>query len=31
MEGNVVDSGGTEHLHFVPFEHFESSMRTQTN
>src|SRR5215469_7156517 len=31
MEGNVVDSGGTEYLHFVPFEHFESSMRTQTN
>jgi hypothetical protein len=31
MEGNVVDGGGTEHLHFVPFEHSESSMETQTN
>ena len=31
VEGNVVDGGGTEHLHFVPFEHSESSMETQTN
>jgi Transglutaminase-like superfamily len=31
MEGNIVDGGGTEHLHFVPFEHSESSMETQTN
>ncbi|MGB9242012.1 MAG: lasso peptide biosynthesis B2 protein [Candidatus Acidiferrales bacterium] len=31
VEGNVVDGGGTGHLHFVPFEHSESSMETQTN
>jgi hypothetical protein len=31
MAGNVVDGGGAEHLHFVPFEHSESSMETQTN
>jgi hypothetical protein len=31
MEGNVVDGGGTEHLHFIPFKHSESSMETQTN
>ena len=31
MAGNVVDGGGTEHLHFRPFERSESSMETQTN
>jgi hypothetical protein len=31
VEGNVVDGGGTEHLHFRPFERSESSMETQTN
>jgi hypothetical protein len=31
MEGNVVDGGGAEHLHFMPFEHSEYSMETQTN
>jgi len=31
MEGNVVDGSGAEHLHFMPFEHSESSMETQTN
>jgi len=31
VEGNVVDGGGIEHLHFVPFKHSESSMETQTN
>lgn len=31
MVGNVVASGGTEHLHFMPFERSESSMETQTN
>jgi hypothetical protein len=31
MAGNVVDGGGTEHLHFRPFERSESPMETQTN
>lgn len=31
VAGNVIDGGGTEHLHFVPFEHSESPMETQTN
>jgi hypothetical protein len=31
MAGNVVAAGGAEHLHFMPFEHSESSMETQTN
>jgi len=32
VAGNVVDGGGgTEHLHFRPFERSESSMETQTN
>ena len=30
MAGNVIDGGGTEHLHFVPFEYPES-LETQTN
>ena len=31
LDGTVVDGSGSEHLHFVPFEHSESSMETQTN
>ena len=31
LVGTVLDSGGAEHLHFVPFEHSESSMETRTN
>ena len=31
LDGIVLDGGGTEHLHFVPFEHSESLMETQTN
>jgi hypothetical protein len=31
VAGNVIDGGGTEHLHFVPFEQSESPMETQTN
>ena len=31
LDGTVIDSGAAEHLHFVPFEHSESSMETQTN
>lgn len=31
LDGTVLDGGGAEHLHFVPFEHSESSMETQTN
>jgi Transglutaminase-like superfamily len=31
LDGTVVDGGTAEHLHFVPFEHSESSMGTQTN
>jgi transglutaminase superfamily protein len=31
LDGTVVDGGAAEHLHFVPFEHSESSMGTQTN
>ena len=31
LDGTVIDGGAAEHLHFVPFEHSESSMETQTN
>ena len=31
LTGTVIDSGGAEHLHFVPFEHSESPMETQTS
>src|ERR1700720_1302237 len=31
LDGTVMDCGAAEHLHFVPFEHSESSMETQTN
>jgi len=31
LDGTVIDGGAAEHLHFVPFEHSESSMGTQTN
>ena len=31
LDGIVIDGGGAEHLHFVPFERSESSMETQTN
>jgi len=31
LDGTVVDGGAAEHLHFVPFEHSESSMETQTS
>lgn len=31
LNGMVLDGVETEHLHFVPFEHSESSMETQTN
>lgn len=31
LDGTVLDGGGAERLHFVPFEHSESSMETQTN
>jgi hypothetical protein len=31
LDGTVIDGGAAEHLHFVPFEHSESSVGTQTN
>jgi hypothetical protein len=31
LNGNVIEGGGAEHLHFFPFERSESSMETQTN
>jgi hypothetical protein len=31
LNGTVLAGGETEHLHFVPFQHSESSMETQTN
>jgi hypothetical protein len=31
LDGTVVDAGGAEHLHFVPFSHSESLVETQTN
>jgi hypothetical protein len=31
LDGTVLDGGGAEHLHFVPFERSESSMETQTS
>lgn len=31
LDGTVLDGGETEHLDFVPFEHSESSMETQTS
>jgi Transglutaminase-like superfamily len=31
LDGSVVDGSGSDHLHFVPFKHSESSMETQTN
>lgn len=31
LDGTVLAGGETEHLHFAPFEHSESSMETQTS
>jgi hypothetical protein len=31
LDGTVIDGGAAERLHFVPFEHSESSMGAQTN
>jgi hypothetical protein len=31
LDGTVIDGGGAEHLHFVPFSHSGSLMETQTN
>lgn len=31
LDRTVLDGGGMDHVHFVPFERSESSMETQTN
>ena len=31
LDGAVLDCGGSEHLHFVPFEKIDISMETQTH
>ena len=31
LDGAVLDCGGSEHLHFMPFEKIDISMETQTH